>query len=168
MRTTISPEQVSGNHGHLLHFNFYDFNDNSLSDSKIKQLLDLMKKKCVSHCNQTLQFSRELTFYHSIKEDYSPSVYLDSTWKNPLRTQEKSLKDSENVATTYVLKQLDTTKSLSLKEYVPSVVVIKLWTKPISYQIVRDLPRWETYSFKKLKQKLMIFANHRVKIWYRY
>ena len=30
------------------HFNFYDFNDNSLSDSRIKKLIDLMKKKYVS------------------------------------------------------------------------------------------------------------------------
>ena len=30
----------------------------------------------------------------------------------------------------------------------------------------RDIPRWETYSFPKLKQKLVIFENCCVKIWY--
>ena len=29
------------------YFNLFDFNYNSLSDSKIKQLVDLMKKKCL-------------------------------------------------------------------------------------------------------------------------
>ena len=46
-----------------------------------------------------------------------------------------------------MLKLVDTTKSLSMKQYVLSVVVIKLWTKPISYSIVRDIPRWEIYPF---------------------
>ena len=29
------------------YFNLFDFNNNSLSDSKTKQLVDLMKKKCL-------------------------------------------------------------------------------------------------------------------------
>ena len=33
------------------YFNLLDFNYNSLSDSKIKQLVDLMKKKYVSYWN---------------------------------------------------------------------------------------------------------------------
>ena len=33
------------------YFNLFDFNHNSLSDSKIKQLVDLMKKKYVSYWN---------------------------------------------------------------------------------------------------------------------
>ena len=37
------------------YFNIFDFNYNSLSDSKIKQLVDLMKKKYVSYWNPTLQ-----------------------------------------------------------------------------------------------------------------
>ena len=37
------------------YFNLYDFDCNALSDSKIKQLVDLMKKKYVSSWNQTLQ-----------------------------------------------------------------------------------------------------------------
>ena len=36
------------------YFNLYDFNYNSLSDTKIKQLVDLMKKKYVCYRNQTL------------------------------------------------------------------------------------------------------------------
>ena len=45
------------------YFNLFDFNYNSLSDSKIYQLVDLMKKNYVSYWNQTLQHSRKLTFY---------------------------------------------------------------------------------------------------------
>ena len=67
------------------YFNLFDFNYNSLSDSKIKQLVDLMKKKYVSYWNQTLQHLRKLSFYHSIKKNYSLSAYLDSTRKNPTR-----------------------------------------------------------------------------------
>ena len=67
------------------YFKLFDFNDNSLSDSKIKQLADLMEKKYVSYWNQTLQHSRKLSFNHSIKKNYSPSAYLDSTRKNPMR-----------------------------------------------------------------------------------
>ena len=66
------------------YFSLFDFNYNSLSDSKIKQLVDLMKKQYVSYWNQTLQHSRKLSFYHSIKKNYSLSAYLDSTRKNPM------------------------------------------------------------------------------------
>ena len=65
------------------YFNILDFNNNSLSDSKIKQLVDLVEKKFVSYWNQTLQYSRKLSFYHSIKKNYSPFAYLDSTQKIP-------------------------------------------------------------------------------------
>ena len=67
------------------YFNLFEFNYNSLSDSKIKELVDLMKKKYVSCWNQTFQHSRKLCFYHSNKENYSPSAYIDLTRKNPLR-----------------------------------------------------------------------------------
>ena len=67
------------------YFNLFDFNYNSLSDSKITQLVDLMKKKYVSYWNQTFQHSRKLSFYHSIKKNYSPSAYNDSTRKKPSR-----------------------------------------------------------------------------------
>ena len=62
------------------------FNHNSLSDSKFKYLVDLMKKKYVSYWNQTLQQSHKLSFYHSIKNNYSHSAYLDSTSKILRRT----------------------------------------------------------------------------------
>ena len=65
------------------YFNLFDFNYKSLSDSKITQLVDLMKKKYVCYLNQTLQHSSKLIFYHSNKENYSPSAYFDSTRKNP-------------------------------------------------------------------------------------
>ena len=67
------------------YFNLLDFNFNSLSESKIKYIVDLMKKKYVSYWSQTLQHLRKLSFYHSIKENYSPSAYIDSTRKHPLR-----------------------------------------------------------------------------------
>ena len=89
-----------------------------------------MKKKYVSYWNQTLQLSHKLSFYHSIKNNCSHFGYLDST-SIILR---KTLRKTQNkIATTYVLKQVGTTKSPSVKGYVPSVVVIKLRTKPISY-----------------------------------
>ena len=43
-----------------------------------------MKKKYVSYWNQTLQHSSKLSFYHSIKKNYSPSAYIDSTRKKSL------------------------------------------------------------------------------------
>ena len=65
------------------YFNLFDFNYNSLNESKIKQLVDPMKKKYVSYWNQTLQHSRKPSFYHSIEKNYGPSSYLDSTRKIP-------------------------------------------------------------------------------------
>ena len=44
-----------------------------------------MKNKYVSYWNQTLQRSQKLTFYCTIKDDYSPSPYLVLTRKNPSR-----------------------------------------------------------------------------------
>ena len=67
------------------YFNLFDFNYNSLSDSKIKQLTDLLKNKYVSCWNQTLQHSRKLDFYHPIKKNDSHSTNFDSTRKNPMR-----------------------------------------------------------------------------------
>ena len=81
-----------------------------------------------------LQHSCKLSSVHSIKTNYSPSVYLDSTRKNPLRRTLVKLR-IQQVATTYALKQVGLTKSLSMKEYVLSVVVIKLRTKAISFSI---------------------------------
>ena len=67
------------------YFNLFGFKYNSLSDRKVKQLVDLMKKKYVSYSNQTLQHSPKLSFYRSIKKNYSLPAYLDSTRKKPLR-----------------------------------------------------------------------------------
>ena len=45
-----------------------------------------MKKKCVSNWNQTLRHSQKLSFYYTIKKNYSTvllaSAYLDLTRKN--------------------------------------------------------------------------------------
>ena len=125
------------------YFNLFDFNDNSLCDCKIKQLVDLMEKKYVSYWNHTVQHSRKLSFYLSIKKNHNPSAYLDSTRKNPMRRTLVKLRIGCHNGT-YVLKRVGTTKSLSMKRYVPSVELIKLRTKPISYlsyEIVRDILR---------------------------
>ena len=67
------------------YYNFCDFNCNSLNEGKIKQYVDLMKKKYISYWNQTLQHSQKLSFYYTFKKDYSLSAYLDLTRKNPSR-----------------------------------------------------------------------------------
>ena len=104
------------------YFNLFDFNYNSLSDSKIKKLVDFLKKKYVSCWNQTLQHSRKLSFYHPIKKNYSHSTYFDSTRKNPMRRTLLKLRiGCHNLR----VEQLGTTKPLSMKGYVPSVVGIK-------------------------------------------
>ena len=44
------------------YYNFCDFNCNSLNEGKIKQYVDLMKKKYISYWNQTLQHSQIIAF----------------------------------------------------------------------------------------------------------
>ena len=44
-----------------------------------------MKNKYVSYWNQSLQQSQKLSFYCTIKHDYSPSPYLVLARKNPSR-----------------------------------------------------------------------------------
>ena len=44
-----------------------------------------MQKKYITYWNHTLQHSQKLNFYHKIKTNYSSSVYLDLTRKNPSR-----------------------------------------------------------------------------------
>ena len=86
LQISVEPYKSGQNssHSNLMKQYLFDFNYNSLSDSKIKQFVDLTKKKYVSYWNQTsLQHSRKLIFYHSIKKNYSPSAYNDSTRKNP-------------------------------------------------------------------------------------
>ena len=67
------------------YYNFCDFNCNSLNEGKIKQYVDLMKKKYISYWNQTLRHSQKLSFYYTFKKNYSLSAYLDLTRKNPSR-----------------------------------------------------------------------------------
>ena len=98
----------------------YDFSCNSLSDSIVNRYIGIMKNKYVSYWNQTLQQSQKLSFYCTIKDDYSPSPYLVLTRKNPSR---KAL----------VRFRIDTKKSLAMKGYVTFVQVTKLKMKIISY-----------------------------------
>ena len=66
----------------------YVFSCNSLSDSIVNynRYIGIMKTKYVSYWNQTLQQSQKLSFYCTIKDEYSPSPYLALTKKkNPSR-----------------------------------------------------------------------------------
>ena len=67
------------------YYNFYNFNYSSLNDCKIKQYINVMKQKYISHWNQTPQNSQKLSFYNIIKNNYSSSTYLVLTRRNPLR-----------------------------------------------------------------------------------
>ena len=67
------------------YYDFPGFNCNLLNECKIKQYVDLTQKKYITYWNHTLQHSQKLNFYYKIKTNYSPSVYLDLTRKNPSR-----------------------------------------------------------------------------------
>ena len=67
------------------YYDFPGFNCNLLNKCKIKQYVDLMRKKYITYWNHTLQHSHKLNFYYKIKTNYSPSVYLDLTRKNRSR-----------------------------------------------------------------------------------
>ena len=89
-----------------------------------------MKNKYVSYWNQTLQQSQKLSFYCTIKDDYSPSPYLVLTRKNPSRKALVKFRISSHQL------RIDTggyEKSLVMKGYVPFVQVTKLKMKIISY-----------------------------------
>ena len=144
------------------YFNLFDFNDNSLCDSKIKQLVDLMKKKYVSYWNNTLQHSCKLCFYHSINKNYSPSAYLDSTRKNPVRTTLVKLR----IGCHNLRVETGRYDKIPLDERICPLCSgnkiqdeILLLLACQRYSSMRD-----NYSFPKLKQKLMIFENYGMKI----
>ena len=67
------------------YYNCYNFNYSSLNDCKVKQYINVMKQKYISHWNQTLQNSQKLSFYNTIKNNSSPSTNLVLTRRNPLR-----------------------------------------------------------------------------------
>ena len=98
---------------------FFDFNCHSLNEGKIKQYVDLMKKKYISFWNQTLQHSQKRSFYYTFKKNYSLSAYLDLTRKSPSR---KSLVNWELAVINFGLKQVHTTKYLVMRGYVVSAI----------------------------------------------
>ena len=139
------------------YFKLLDFNYNSLSDSKVRQLVDLMKRKDVSHWNQTLQHSRKLSFYHSIKKNYSPSAYIDSTRKNPLRRTLVKLRIG--------CHNLHVETGRYDKIPVDERICPLCSGNKIAFTALSLFPdKRDIYSFPKLKQKLMIFENYRMKI----
>ena len=108
----------------------YDFSCNSLIDSIVNRYIGIMKNKYVSYWNQTLQQSQKLSFYCTIKDDYSPSPYLVLTRKNPSRKALVKIRISSHQL------RIETgryEKSLVMKGYVPFVQVTKLKMKIISY-----------------------------------
>ena len=68
------------------YYDFQGFNCNLLNKCKIKQYVDLMRKKYISYRSHTLQHSQKLNFYYKIKTNYGPSAYLDLTRKKPNKT----------------------------------------------------------------------------------
>ena len=110
--------------------NFCDFNCNSLNEGKIKQYVDLMKKKYISYWNQTLQHSQKLSFYYTFKTNYSLSAYLELTRKNPSRKSLVKLRISSHKLR---IEQVDTTKYLVMRDYVVTAIVTKLKMKLIFY-----------------------------------
>ena len=44
-----------------------------------------MQKKYITHWKHSLCNSQKLEFYNVFKDSYTPSIYLDVTWKNPYR-----------------------------------------------------------------------------------
>ena len=56
-----------------------------MNGGKIRQYVDLMKKKYICYWNQTLQHLQKLSFYYTFKKNYSLSAYLDLPRKNPSR-----------------------------------------------------------------------------------
>ena len=66
------------------YYNFCDFNCNSLNEGKIKQYVDLMKKKYISYWNQTLQHSQKRSFYYTFKKNYSLSALPRPNKKEPI------------------------------------------------------------------------------------
>ena len=122
-----------------------------------------MKKKYVSYWNQTLQDSCKLSFYHSIKNNYSPSAYLDSTRKISMRrTLVKVIIGCHNL-------RVETGRydKIPLNERIcPLCSGDKIEDKTLllfacqRYFSMRDI----IIPFQTLKQKLMIFENYRMKI----
>ena len=100
----------------------YDFSCNSLSDSIVNRYIGIMKNKYVSYWNQTLQQSQKLSFYCTIKDDYSPSPYLVLTRKNPSRKALVKFRISSHQR-----------KIPRNERHVPFVQVTKLKMKIISY-----------------------------------
>ena len=69
--------------------NYYDipfnFNHDTLDDTKITYPVDQMKKKYIAYWKHSLCNSQKLEFYNTIKDSYTPSPYLHLTRKNPNR-----------------------------------------------------------------------------------
>ena len=69
--------------------NYYDisfnFNHDTLDDTKITYLVDQMKKRYIAYWKHSLCNSQKLEFYNNFKDSYTPSPYLDLTRKNPNR-----------------------------------------------------------------------------------
>ena len=122
-----------------------------------------MKKKHVSYWNHTLQQSRKVDFYYSIRKNSSPSAYLNSTRKNPKRRTLVKLR----IGCHNLRVQTGRYDKIPLDERIcPLCGGNKIEDET---HLLLDCQRYSSMrecSFSKLKQTLMIFKNYRLKIWY--
>ena len=64
----------------------FNFNHDNLDDTKIMRFVDYMQKKYITHRKHFLCISQKLAnFVLSVKDGYTPSIYLDITRNNPNR-----------------------------------------------------------------------------------
>ena len=63
----------------------FNYNHDNLNDTKILHFVDHMQKKYITHWKHSLCNSHKLEFYNVFKDNYTPSIYLDVTRKNPKR-----------------------------------------------------------------------------------
>ena len=64
----------------------FNFNHDNLDDTKIMRFVDYIQKKYITHWKHSLCSSQKLAnFVLSVKDSYTPSIYLDITRNNPNR-----------------------------------------------------------------------------------
>ena len=62
-------------------YNLPNFDPLLVTDAKISHYLKLMQQKYILHWQHTLEQSKKLEFYNTVKIEYTPSYYLDLTKK---------------------------------------------------------------------------------------
>ena len=62
-------------------YNLPNFDPLLVTDAKINHYLKLMQQQYILHWQHTLEHSKKLEFYNTVKTEYTPSYYLDLTKK---------------------------------------------------------------------------------------